>query len=112
MIVTTPIDGTYLVKVYSDQAFLIEQADTGKIFSSAVDLLRNVHVYRETDTRIVTEQEMIDAYVQEQERIAESLKEYSILDDLNDMKSNLSNLQEENNTLLECVLEMSEVVYS
>lgn len=55
MIVTELIvrdDGATLIRTFSDEGYMIEQTDTGKIYSEAVDVQGSGHSYEETDLLI------------------------------------------------------------
>ena len=111
MIVTTPF-GNNLVRVFSDMGMLIRQEDTGRIYASAVDVATRQHVYTETETPIVEDYDGIEDFINDQKTISEDLREYSITDELDKLKENFTDLQSTNDVLLECVLEMSEIVYN
>lgn len=111
MIITRPIDGTYLIKTYSDLGYLIRQEDTGRLYASAIDAREHAHTYTETNLPIVSDPEQLQELINEQQEINWSLRQYSVIDELNSLKTNFSQLQETNDILTGCLLEMSEIVY-
>lgn len=110
MIIVEPIKGTQLVKAYSDLGYYLLQEDTGKLYASAVDMRDHLHVYVETDQKINEGADfpIVPPHVPEEDEP----ERYSLVEELKTLQSNFSSLQNDNEVLLECVLELSEIVYS
>lgn len=45
-------DGARLFRTYSDEGYLIEQKDTGKLYEEAIDVENAQHIYVETNITI------------------------------------------------------------
>ena len=45
-------DGVALYRTYSDKGFMIEQRQTGNLYSEAIDVSNSLFTYSETDKKI------------------------------------------------------------
>ena len=60
MIVRERIEGTNLIKTYSDEGYYILQVETGIEYAEAIDIETAPYTYQETDHKIEEEEENAD----------------------------------------------------
>ena len=105
MIISEPIGDGSLIKLYSDQQVMIENSDTGMFYEEVI-----IPADGDADKYFETEVPNID--------ISENPKVQLLLNTVIDNKLDVYNLrqqnkflEEQNNMLTECVLELSELLY-
>ena len=98
MIVTEMYSGqSTLKRTYSDRGMMILQEQTGIEYEEAIDLVSSEYTYAETEHPISE-----TSYAQR----------YSIVREMQQFQSNMEALSETNDMLTECILEMSEIIYT
>lgn len=101
----TRADGVNLYRTYSDEGKRLLQVETGNVYEDAIDVENAPYTYEEyvepTDDPEDTEPE-----------VSEELTEESKILTRAELTEKVTELEEQNAMLMECLLEMSEAVYA
>lgn len=100
----TRADGVNLYRTYSDEGKSLLQVETGRIYDEAVDIEGAPYTYEEYA-------EPTDDPEDTAPEIEEDIDESEILTRA-ELTAKVTELEEQNAMLMECLLEMSEAVYA
>lgn len=104
-------DGVNLFRTYSDLGMQILQVETGNVYDEAIDVEGAPYAYTEYEEP----EEPVDPETADPEDLAPEIPEDSAESEIltrAELTAKVSELEEQNTMLLECLLEMSEAVYA
>lgn len=105
----TRADGVNLFRTYSDEGKQILQVETGVVYEEAVDIENAPYTYVEYEEPI--EPEFSDDPEDTNPEVEKGDEESTVMTRA-ELTAKVSELEEQNAMLMECLLEMSEIIYA